>query len=454
MDGLTHPIEYRYYTPEMKSIFTEEAKLQRWLTVEAALARAHARLGNIPWEAAEEISRKASTEYVKLERVKEIEKVTRHDVMAMVEARSEVCEGEAGKYVHLGATSYDVVDTALALQLRDALNVIEDRLKELLGVLLDLAERHKETVCVGRTHGQHALPYTYGMKFAIWAWEVRRHLERLREVRRRAVVGKMSVAVGTMAGFGKSGPEIQRLVMEELGLEAEPVSNQVVQRDRHAEVVFLLALVAATLEKVGKEVRNLQRTEIGEVYEPFFRGQVGSSAMPHKRNPWRSERLCGLARVVRSNVMPALEDIALEHERDLTNSSVERVIIPETFILVDFMLAEAVRILRGLEFNYENIRRNLELTGGLIMAERILNELVKKGLARQETHERLREIAVRCWREGRSFREELLKDPLISSVASPEEVDEWLRPEGYVGSAVRLVEESVRELREFLQSSE
>ena len=453
MDGLTHPIEYRYYTPEMKAIFTEEAKLQRWLTVEAALARAHARLGNIPWEAAEEISRKASTEYVKLERVKEIEKVTRHDVMAMVEALSEVCEGDAGKYVHLGATSYDIVDTALALQLRDALNVTEDRLKELLGVLLDLAERHKETVCVGRTHGQHALPYTYGMKFAIWAWEVRRHLERLREVRRRAVVGKMSGAVGTMAGFGEAGPEIQRLVMEELGLEAEPVSNQVVQRDRHAEVVFLLALVAATLEKIGKEVRNLQRTEIGEVYEPFFRGQVGSSAMPHKRNPWRCERLCGLARVVRSNVMPALEDIALEHERDLTNSSVERVIIPETFILVDFMLSEAIKILRGLEFNYENIRKNLELTGGLIMAERILNELVKKGLARQETHERLREIAVRCWKEKRSFREELLKDPVISSVASPEEVDEWLRPEGYIGSAVRLVEESVKELREFLHSS-
>jgi len=256
-----------------------------------------------------------------------------------------------------------------------------------------------------------------------------------------------------MAGFGKSGPEIQRLVMEELGLEAEPVSNQVVQRDRHAEGVFLLALVAATLEKIGKEVRNLQRTEIGEVYEPFFRGQVGSSAMPHKRNPWRCERLCGLARVVRSNVMPALEDIALEHERDLTNSSVERVIIPETFILVDFMLSEAIKILRGLEFNYENIRKNLELTGGLIMAERILNELVKKGLARQETHERLREIAVRCWKEKRSFREELLKDPVISSVASPEEVDEWLRPEGYIGSAVRLVEESVKELREFLHSS-
>ena len=197
MGGLTHPIEYRYYTPEMKSIFTEEAKLQRWLKVEAALARAHAKVGNIPEEAAEEISRKASTRYVKLERVKEIERVTRHDVMAMVEALSEVCEGDAGKYVHLGATSYDIVDTALALQVRDALNVVEGRLRELLKVLLDLAERHKETVCVGRTHGQHALPYTYGMKFAVWAWEVKRHIERLREVRSR-VVGKMSGAVGTI----------------------------------------------------------------------------------------------------------------------------------------------------------------------------------------------------------------------------------------------------------------
>jgi len=256
-----------------------------------------------------------------------------------------------------------------------------------------------------------------------------------------------------MAGFGESGPEIQRLVMEELGLGAEPVSNQVVQRDRHAEVVFLLALIAATLEKIGKEIRNLQRTEIGEVYEPFYRGQVGSTAMPHKRNPWRCERLCGLARVVRSNVMPALETVALEHERDLTNSSVERVIIPETFILVDFMLAEAIGILRGLEFNYKNIRRNLELTGGLIMAERVLNELVKRGLARQEAHERLREIASRCWREGKSFRDELLKDPVVSSVASPEEVEDWLRPEGYTGSAVRLVEETVEELKKFLHSS-
>ncbi|RJS88831.1 adenylosuccinate lyase [Candidatus Bathyarchaeota archaeon] len=445
---LVHPIEYRYFHPEMREIFTEERKLQRWLDVEAALARAHAAVGNIPKEAAEEIERKANVAHVSVERVKEIEKRTRHDVMAMVEALTEACEGEAKKYVHLGATSYDIVDTALALQLRSALEVLEEDLRELMRVLLDLAEEHRETVCIGRTHGQHALPTTYGMKFALWASDVARHVERLREVKKRALVGKMSGAVGTMASFGEKGFEIQRLTMKFLGLSPVPIASQVVQRDRHAEVQCLLALIAGTLEKMAKEIRNLQRTEIAEVFEPFARGQVGSSTMPHKRNPHRCERICGLARVVRALVHPALETIALEHERDLTNSSVERITIPEGFILTDYMLRQMIGVLRGLEFNYENIRRNLEMTLGLCLTERVMMELVKRGMGRQEAHEKLRRLAQRCWREGRSLKSVLLEDEEVMNLASEEELDEWLDPRNYLGTAVEQVERVVRSLRE------
>ncbi|RLI32557.1 adenylosuccinate lyase, partial [Candidatus Bathyarchaeota archaeon] len=397
---------------------------------------------------AEEIERKANVAHVSVERVKEIEKRTRHDVMAMVEALTEACEGEAKKYVHLGATSYDIVDTALALQLRSALEVLEEDLRELMGVLLDLAEEHRETVCIGRTHGQHALPTTYGMKFALWASDVARHVERLREVKKRALVGKMSGAVGTMASFGEKGFEIQRLTMKFLGLSPVPIASQVVQRDRHAEVQCLLALIAGTLEKMAKEIRNLQRTEIAEVFEPFARGQVGSSTMPHKRNPHRCERICGLARVVRALVHPALETIALEHERDLTNSSVERITIPEGFILTDYMLRQMIGVLRGLEFNYENIRRNLEMTLGLCLTERVMMELVKRGMGRQEAHEKLRRLAQRCWREGRSLKSVLLEDEEVMNLASEEELDEWLDPRNYLGTAVEQVERVVRSLRE------
>ena len=443
-----HPIEYRYFHPKMREIFTEERKLQRWLDVEAALARAHAAVGNIPKEAAEEIERKANIAHVSVKRVKEIEKRTRHDIMAMVEALAEACEGEAKKYVHLGATSYDIVDTALGLQLRSALEVLEEDLRELMGVLLDLAEEHRETVCIGRTHGQHALPTTYGMKFALWASEVARHVERLGEVKKRALVGKMSGAVGTMASFGEKGFEIQRLTMKFLGLSPVPIASQVVQRDRHAEVQCLLALIAGTLEKMAKEIRNLQRTEIAEVFEPFTRGQVGSSTMPHKRNPHRCERICGLARVVRALVHPALETIALEHERDLTNSSLERITIPEGFILTDYMLRQMIGVLRGLEFNYENIRRNLEMTLGLCLTEKVMMELVKRGMGRQEAHEKLRCLAQRCWREGRSLKSVLLEDEEVMSLASEEELDKWLDPRNYLGTAVEQVERVVRSLRE------
>ncbi len=442
-----HPIEYRYFYPEMKKVWEEESKLRYWLRVEAALARAHAKLENIPEEVAKEISEKATLKHVKLERVKEIEKEIHHDLMAMVKALSEACEGDAGKYVHLGATSYDIEDTALALQFRDALKIIEGDLKELKEVLLELAEKHKKTICVGRTHGQHALPTTYGFKFALYATEIQRHLERLEELKKRILVGKMSGAVGTQASFGSKGLELQALVMRDLGLKPALISTQVVQRDRHAELMSFLALIACTLEKVAKEIRNLQRTEIAEVFEPFTSKQVGSSTMPHKRNPHKCERICGLARIMRSNVLPALENVALEHERDLTNSSVERVILPESFILVDYMLRQMKEILSGLEFNQANIKKNLELTKGLIMTERLMMELVKKGMGRQEAHELLRKASLKVLKENRSLKEVLSENEIIRNNFTEKELDWYIDPKNYLGTAIEQVENIIKKLK-------
>ncbi|NOZ82426.1 MAG: adenylosuccinate lyase, partial [Euryarchaeota archaeon] len=438
------PIDYRYGSPEMRRVFEEEARLQRLLEVEAALAKAHAELGNIPKEAAEEIARKASTEHVKLERVKEIEAETKHDLMAVVKALAERC-GEAGRYVHLGATSYDIVDTANALQFRDAL--VEADLYELEGILLELAEKHKSTVAIGRTHGQHALPITYGLKFAIWARELRRHLQRLQEAKKRVLVGKMSGAVGTMAGFGRRGIELQERVMRMLGLRAPLVSSQVVQRDRYAELLSLLALIAATLDKMAKEVRNLMRTEIAELREPFAEKQVGSSTMPHKRNPVNAENICGLARVVKSNVFVALENVALEHERDLTNSSAERVIIPESFMLVDEMLKRAKKIFSNLEIDMKNVRKNLELTRGMNLAEAVMLRLTERGMSRQEAHELLRRLAMKAWEEERSFEDVLIESEEVTRLLSPSEIKEALKPENYIGLAVELVERAVEQAK-------
>jgi adenylosuccinate lyase len=435
-----HPIEYRYGSREMKALFTEEARLQRLLDVEAALARAHFREGNIPREAAEAITEKASTDHVSLQRVKEIEGEIHHDLMAVVLALSEAC-GESGRFVHLGATSYDIIDTANALQFRAALDIVERDLRDLEGILLDLAGRHKTTVAIGRTHGQHALPITYGLKFAVWAREVRRHLERLEEGRKRILVGKMTGAVGTQASFGEKGPAIQRRVMEDLGLRSVEVSTQVVQRDRYAELLSLLALIAATLDKMGREIRNLSRTEIGEVSEPFREEkQVGSSTMPHKRNPIQSEKACGLSRVIRSHLFVALENVSLEHERDLTNSSSERVILPESFVLLDEILKTMKRVLQGLVFYPERIRKNLHLTGGAILAERVMMALVARGRDRQEAHELLRRLSLKAEGEGRPFSEVLAESPELEGVFQKGEIADLLDPETYTGTAVAQVE--------------
>ncbi len=431
----------------MYAVFTEEARLQGWLDVEAALAWAHAKLGTIPKQAAEEIARKAKVGIVRVERVKEIEKETKHDLLAMVYALQEVCEGRAGGYIHLGATSYDTEDTALALQLRSATDIIRSDLKALLRTLLDQAEAQRTNVCMGRTHGQHALPTTYGMKFALWAAEVGRHLDRLEEVRKRVLVGKMSGAVGTMASFGENGLEVQRLTMERLGLKPDLITNQIVQRDRHAELQCLLALVAGTLDKMGRELRNLQRTEIAELSEPV---RSPSSTMPQKLNPSNTERICGLARVIRGSVNASLESIALEHERDISNSSVERINIPEGFILTDYIIRQMMEIVKGLTFDAENIERNLNMTLGLVLTERVMIELVGKGIGRQEAHELLRRLALKAWVDKRPLREVMLADPEAMRLVTPAELDLWLDPHTYIGAAPQIVDAAILELKKKL----
>lgn len=431
------PFEERYRT-EMNDVLDDWNKIKKWMEVEVALAKAHAKLGTIPKDAPAKIEQ--AMKKVKPERVSEIEKEIHHDLMAMVKALSEQA-GDAGKYVHLGATSYDIEDTATALIFRDAIQLLEKHLSALSSVLKNLAVKHKKTVCIGRTHGQHAVPTTYGLKFAIYYQELKRDIERLEGAKQRMMAGKMSGATGTMATFGTKGPEVQRLVMEELGLQASKASNQVIQRDRHAEVLCVLALVAALLEKISKEIRNLQRTEIMEISEPFGKKQVGSSTMPHKRNPHKSERICSLARLVRANAMTALENIALEHERDLTNSANERAIFGESFVAVDYMTLQLTKIMEGLEFFPENIKKNLELTHGLIMAERLMIALTEKGMGRQEAHELVRTLSQEAFKSKRHLKELVIEKKLLDK----KEADRLFDYATYIGQAEHIVEEATKD---------
>jgi len=417
------------------------------LDVEAALAWAHAEVGDVPKKDAQRIMDVATTRHVKLSRVKEIESQIRHDVTSVVRALSEVA-GASGGYVHYGATSQDINDTATALQLREAVEVLEKHMNDFERVLLEKAEKYKRTIMMGRTHGQHALPITLGFKFAIWLRESARHIERLRQCRERLLVGKMSGAVGTMAGLGPSAPKIQELVMGRLGLRAADISNQVVQRDIHAEFISLLAIIACSLDKIATEIRELQRPEIGELAEPFERArQVGSSTMPHKRNPELCERVSGLAKVMRSLVVPALEDVPTWHERDLTQTSAERFIIPESCILVDYMLHLMTNILQGLVVNEERMRKNIDLTRGLAMSEAVMIALVRKGMNRQEAHEHLRTLTVKSEAEKQPFKKTLLEDKTVSAKLTEKEIDKALNPHNYLGTAIKQVELALRKTR-------
>ena len=432
-----HPIEYRYGHPEMKAVWSEETRLQKMLSVEVALAKAEALAGYIPGGVDEKIA--LGTSRVRLERVREIENEIHHDVMAVVLAIAEQSE-DAGKWIHFGATSNDILDTATALQIKDAISILRKETSRLRSVLLDMALQHKETVCAGRTHGQIGVPTTYGLRFAIWASEVDRHIERLDQLAPRATVGKMSGAVGTQAAFGKMGIEIQKRTMEFLGIKAADVSNQIIQRDRHAEFVMWMANTATTLDKICIEIRSLARSEIAEVEESFGKKQVGSSTMPHKRNPIKSEQVCGLSRIIRAMVEPELRNNTLWDERDLTNSSCERVVFPESCVLTDHILRLTSTIIQNLRFYPENIRKNLELLKGLNMGEAVMIELGRGGVGRQEAHEIVRECAMEARDTGMHMKDVLLKNRTVSKYMSGSEIAGIMNPDKYIGTAVEQVE--------------
>jgi len=438
-----HPIEERYGTAEMRAVWSEQNRFSCIVAAEVALARAEAEEGMIPVQAAEEIGKNAKK--ASPGRAKEIEEEISHDMMAIVKAISEVC-GDAGRWVHYGATSNDILDTATGLQLAQALDLLDAKLRRLLKVLLKRAEETRHLVCIGRTHGQHGVPTTYGLRFAIWASEVGRHIERLGQLRPRVVVGQMTGAVGTQAALGKKGMEVQQAMMESLGIGAVDVSNQVISRDRYAEYFMFCANVATTLDKIGIEIRSLQRTEIGEVEEAFGAKQVGSSTMPHKRNPIRSEQVCGLARIIRSSVEPALQNNTLWDERDLTNSSCERVLFPEASILTDHCLRLMAVVLEGLVINRAAIRRNLDFLHGINMAESVMIELTKKGMNRQDAHERVRAASMKALAEGRPLADVLGADAGVTKYCKKDGLAALLDPDAYTGTSVEQVERVIAKL--------
>ncbi len=424
----------------MLKVFDEETRVQKLLDVEAALAFAHAEVGDIRRQDAEVIAATANTQYVKVARIKAIEKEIKHDIASLVRALSEQC-GESGAYVHLGATSYDIVDTANALQLKDALDILQQRLVCLDVILKGKSAKYKATPMMGRTHGQHALPITLGFKFAVWGYEVERHLQRLTQVRERVLVGKMSGAVGTQAGLGENAERIQELVMKRVGLRAAEISTQIVQRDRYAELICDLAQLVSSLENFATEIRELARPEIAEMFESFeAEKQVGSSTMPHKRNPETCERVCGLARIVRGLVVPALENVTTWHERDLTQSSAERFLLPEACILTDYLLSLMNGILANLRVDEARMLANLGLTQGRCMSESVMMALARKGVNRQEAHELLRKLTIVSEVEKKPFREILIADPIVHKTLSCEEIDDALNPSNYLGTAAKQAE--------------
>jgi adenylosuccinate lyase len=393
----------RYTLPEIGAVWTEEAKYRAWLEVELAVCRARAELGEIPREEVDELAEKAD---FTVERIHEIEAETNHDVIAFVSAVAESAGG-VSRHFHFGLTSSDVLDTAGALQLRDALDLIHDEAKELALLLAGMALEHRETVMVGRTHGVHAEPTTLGHKLAVWAFEMERNLDRLAHAREVAAVGKISGAVGTYANVD---PKVETLTCEELGLSSSPASTQVVQRDRHAEVLAALAILGSTMEKIAVEIRGAQRTEIRELAEPFGRGQKGSSAMPHKRNPILAERLSGMARILRADAGVGFENNALWQERDISHSSAERVVLPDSTILAFYMLRTTGRILRGLQVNKERMLENLNSGGGIVFSGRVLLALVESGMARDDAYVVVQGAAMRAWEGEGGFRELLEVD--------------------------------------------
>jgi adenylosuccinate lyase len=397
----------RYSRPAMKRIWSDESRLARWLEVELAALAGWAAVGAVPRAAVDEIRARAVPPSP--ERVAELERQTQHDVAAFVDAVATAL-GEHGRWFHYGLTSSDVLDTATALQVREAGALVVEEFERCIEIVVRRAEEHRDTAMAGRTHGVHAEPITFGAKLAGWAFELERDRGRLLRALETMRVGKLAGAVGT---YGGGDPEVERIACEHLGLATEPVATQVVPRDRHAELLSTLALCAASLERFATEIRHLARTEVGEVQEPFGRGQKGSSAMPHKRNPVVAERICGLARVVRASAVVGLENVALWHERDISHSSAERVVLPDSFLALDYMLDRFAWLVDGLVVDPERMRANLDASRGLVFSQRVLSALVAAGRDRDQAYRLVQRNAARAWEEGKDFRACIEADPEV-----------------------------------------
>ncbi|MBA7520353.1 Adenylosuccinate lyase [subsurface metagenome] len=405
----------RYSRPQMKKVWSDGNKFNKWLGVEIAVCEAWAELGVIPREAVPKIK----LARVNLKRMEEILKETHHDMTAFLGSVSESL-GKESRFVHLGLTSSDVMDTALSLQLVEATEILNQDMKELISVLAGKAIEHKFTVMIGRTHGVHAEPISFGLKLALWVEEMRRNLQRLTEAKRAIAVGKISGAVGT---FATLSPEVEEKACARLGLTPAPVSSQIVQRDRHAQFITTLAIISSSLEKFATEIRGLQRTEVREAEEPFEAGQTGSSAMPHKRNPELCERICGLARLVRGYALTSMENITLWHERDISHSSTERIILPDSCLIVDYCLDLFTSIMRGLQIYRRRMKQNIELTKGLIFSQRVMLALIDKGLSRQKAYELVQRNAMKAWKGNKNFLGLLKADTEVTAVLSQSELE-------------------------------
>lgn len=418
----TRALIERYTLPEMGDLWTETYKLKTWLQVEIAVCEAQAELGYIPAEAVEEIKAKANFDP---KRVLEIEAEVRHDVIAFLTNVNEYV-GDVGRYIHLGLTSSDVLDTALALQLVASLDVLLGQLETLVQALRYQAQQHRNTVMIGRSHGIHAEPITFGFKLAGWLAEVLRHRDRLVRLQNQVAVGKISGAVGTYANVD---PRIEAIACQKLGLEPDTASTQVISRDRHADYIQTLALVAASIERFAVEIRNLQRTDVLEVEEFFAKGQKGSSAMPHKRNPIRSERLTGMARIIRGNAVAALENVALWHERDISHSSVERMILPDSSTLMHFMLVEMTDLVKNLLVYPQNMQRNMNLYGGVVFSQRVMLTLIEKGMRREDAYAVVQSCAHQAWNQpDGDFHALIAENSQVTQLLSPEEIETCFDP--------------------------
>ena len=407
----------RYSRPKMKEIWSDENRFKKWLEVEIAVLEAQAELEEIEQEVVDEVKQKAS---FTVEEIRKAEEETHHEMVAFINVIQSKISDEAKRWFHFGLTSSDIMDTALALQLREASDIIAADLKAVMNTIKNMAHKYRYTPIMGRTHGMHAEPTTFGLKVAVWYDEFNRHKKRFKEAVDQVLVGKISGAVGN---FATIDPEVEEKVLKKLKLKPEKAATQIVHRDRHAFYIATLALIASTIEKIATEIRNLQRTEIAEVEEPFATKQKGSSAMPHKRNPVKSEQLCGLARLVRSYVIPAMENIVLWHERDISHSSVERVIIPDATMLIDYMLDRLNYILSGLRVNTDKMMENIMLTRGHIFSQRLMHRLIRAGLPRETAYLLVQGRAMASWAKGLDFREEVIKDGEIRRYISLEEIE-------------------------------